>query len=102
MTFFGNPKPDSSGNIHIVCDLRVIRPDGSFSIDEGAIECAKGKLEGDPRNVRLSPATLGFVGEEGDLPGVWRIEVNLVDKVRGTSLLLKSQFELQSKGSGKL
>ncbi|MFA5506012.1 MAG: hypothetical protein WC423_11330 [Vulcanimicrobiota bacterium] len=96
LTFFANPKPDSSGNIHLVCDIRVIRPDGSFSIDEKSIECAKGKLMGNPDNVRLSPAILKFTGEKDDLPGLWRIEINLTDKVRGTSLLLKSQFELMA------
>lgn len=95
LTFFGNPKTDSSGNIHIVCDVKVIRPDGSFSINSGDIECAKGKLMGAPRNLRLSRAVLGYMGEKDDPPGVWRIEVKLIDKVRGTSLLLKSQFELR-------
>lgn len=95
LTFFANPKADKSGNVDVVCNLKVVRPDGSLSVDAKDVQCAKGKLQGHPRNVRLSPAVLKFVGEESDPPGVWKVEVKLTDKVRGTSLTLKSQFELK-------
>lgn len=94
LTFFINPKTNEAGEIDVVCDIKITRPDGSQSIGAKEIECAKGKLEGDPHNVRLSSAVIKFVGEKGDLPGTWKIEVNLTDRNRKVVVPLKTRFDL--------
>ncbi len=97
LTFFGNPKPNKSNEIDIVCNIKVIRPDGSLSMDQKGIACASGKLQGDPRNVRLTSAVISFIGEKGDLPGVWKVDVSLTDRNRKVVMPLKGQFELVEK-----
>lgn len=93
LTFFINPKVDPSGNVQIVCDVLVIRPDGTHSVDE-RIACVSGELKGDVRSVRLSPAILQFTGEPDDPIGRWTVEVKLIDLVRGVEVPLDTSFEL--------
>jgi len=93
LTFYINPKVDSSGNVRIVCDILVIRPDGTHSVDE-RMACVSGELNGDPRSVRLSPAILQFTGEANDPIGRWTVEVKLVDLVRGVEIPLETTFDL--------
>jgi hypothetical protein len=94
LTFYLNPGIDQSGEIHIICDIKVMRPDGSASFDQSGIDCAKGDPQGDLRNVRLTSAIINYIGEEGDPPGVWTVHVNLVDKNRNLVMPLTTKFEL--------
>jgi hypothetical protein len=82
LTFFGNPAVSADGEIEILCDLQVVRPDKSYSVNEKDIECAKGALQGNPYNVRLSQAIIKYVGEPGDQIGEWSVFVTLKDKLR--------------------
>jgi hypothetical protein len=97
LTFFSNPKTDAGGAIQVLCDIKLTRPDGSVPIDPKGIDCASGKLQGNSRNVRLTSAVIDFIGEDGDPPGVWRIEVNLTDKNRNVTVPLKAEFTLNKK-----
>lgn len=94
LTFFINPKTNASGEIQILCDIKVTRPDGNSPIDARDVNCASGKLQGHLRSVRLSSAIIKFIGEDGDPPGKWQVEVNLTDKIRGTTIPLKTHFTL--------
>ena len=94
LSFYINPMLDSSGNVLITCDLRVIRPDGSMSVDESGLECVSGELVGDPRSVRLSPLFLEYIGEDKDPLGIWRVEVVMIDEMRGATASMKTSFEL--------
>lgn len=95
LIFFSNPKPDAAGAIDVTCDLRMIRPDGSYSVNEKEVECAKGPLEGDPMFTRLTSAVMKFVAEKNDPHGPWTVEVNVNDRVRSTTVPLKAQFVLR-------
>ncbi|OYY42394.1 MAG: hypothetical protein B7Y56_13365 [Gallionellales bacterium 35-53-114] len=97
LAFYINPKINASGELDVLCDIKVTRPDGSPSTNAKGIQCAAGKLQGDPRNVRLSSAVIKYVGENGDPPGKWVVEIALTDKVRGTIIPLKVHFNLLSK-----
>lgn len=97
LTFFTNPKPDSDSNIQVYCDIKLIRPDGSVPVDTKGIDCASGKLQGSPRNLRLTAAVIKFIGEDGDPSGTWRVEINLTDKNRDVSVPLKAEFTLNPK-----
>ncbi len=99
LVFYINPKIDSSGTVNILCDIKVTRPDGSTSIDARGVQCAEGKLQGNPRNVRLTSAVIKYVGEAGDPPGKWIIDIALMDQVRGTVVPLKTHFNLQMKAN---
>ena len=96
LAFYINPRTYPSGELDVLCDITVTRPDGSSSIDARDVQCADGKLEGDPRNIRLISQVIKYVGEEGDPPGKWIVEVTLRDKVRGTAIPLKTYFNLRS------
>jgi len=99
LTFYINPKTSPSGNFDILCDIKVTKPDGSYSVNAKDVQCASGKLQGNPKNVRLSDAIIKYIGEESDPVGKWLVEVTLTDKVRGTVVPLKAHFNLQgSKG----
>ena len=42
----------------------------------------------------MSSAVIKYIGEKGDPPGKWVVEIALTDKVRGTIIPLKTQFNL--------
>jgi hypothetical protein len=95
LAFYINPKTNASGELDVLCDIKVTRPDGSSSANTRGIQCAAGKLQGNPRKVRLASAVIKYVGEKGDPPGNWIVEVTLIDKVRGTAIPLKVHFNLR-------
>jgi len=94
LTFYINPKIDHIGSVHLVCNIKITRPDGSQSVSAEDIDCAKGKLNGNPRNVRMTSAILKYIGEKGDPPGKWIVEVDLKDNLRNVKLSLKADFNL--------
>lgn len=97
LTFYSNPKTDAGGAFQVLCDIKLTRPDGSVPVDTKGVDCASGKLQGDPRNTRLTAAVIDFIGEDGDPPGVWRVEVNLTDRNRNVTVPLKAEFTLNQK-----
>lgn len=102
LTFYINPKTTASGGVDVLCDIKVTRPDGSSSVNAKGVQCAAGKLQGSPRNVRLASAVIKYVGEEGDPPGKWIVEMTLIDKVRGTAIPLKAHFNLRRKANNRI
>lgn len=99
LAFYINPKTNASGEFDVLCDIKVTRPNGSPSANAKGVQCAAGKLQGNPRNVRLTSAVIKYIGEEGDPPGEWIVEVTLTDKVRGTAIPLKANFNLRRKAN---
>ncbi len=95
LTFYSNPATNAAGEHRILCAVRAYRPDGTLSINENGVECAGGPLQGDPHNVRLTAAVIDFVAEASDQEGLWRIEVELTDAVRGVSVPLRTHFTLE-------
>ena len=95
LTFFINPKLSDDGTVNISCGIKVIRPDKTVSVNQQDIECIKDAKIINPRNVHLSPVYINYIGEEGDPPGEWTIEMNINDLNRGAFIPLKSSFTLQ-------
>jgi hypothetical protein len=95
LIFLVNPKLNAQREVDIRCDLRILRPDGSASIDEKNVVCLGGRLQGDPRSVRLAAPVITFVGEPQDPLGEWRIEISVKDALRDTTLPLTASFSLQ-------
>jgi hypothetical protein len=98
LTFYINPKTNASGELDVLCDIKIMRPDGRSSEYKG-VQCASGKLQGSPRNVRLTTAVIKYIGEASDPPGKWIVEVTLTDKMRGIAIPLKTHFNLQKKAN---
>lgn len=94
LPFFANPKLDSISNFEILCDIRVEKPDGTFSINEKNVPCAKGALEVDPMGIFLTQTVIKYIGEKGDPFGVWTVYFEMKDSIRGVSLPLKTSFNL--------
>jgi hypothetical protein len=70
LIFIGNPLPNPNGRVNVRCDIRVVRPNGSVSLDRIDLPCLEGELPGDPFNLRLASVTLPFIGEKGDPQGL--------------------------------
>ena len=102
LTFYINPKTNATGQLEVFCDIKVTRPDGSSSVNANGVQCAAGKLQGAAHNIRLSSAVIKYVGERSDPPGEWIVEVKLTDKVRGTTIPLKTRFNLRSKANNRI
>lgn len=95
LIFFANPLVGDDGDALVLCDLQVIRPGGSFSINEKNLECYRGPVpSGTEYNIRLATTVLGFVGEPTDELGEWLTKVKLTDIHRNVSLDLTSRFTL--------
>ncbi|HEY5994228.1 MAG TPA: hypothetical protein VIU46_06450 [Gallionellaceae bacterium] len=101
LIFYTNPKTEADGSIKLLCDIRITKPDGTLDMDSKAVNCASGKIKGNPHNVRLSSTVVNFIGEEGDPPGIWRVEVSLTDKNRNVTVPLKTEFTLNKKPGGQ-
>ena len=94
LPLFINPKPDANGVVQIQCDIRIVRPDQSISIDEKNLDCFKYKLSSDPRSIWLSTIIPKYVGDPTDPKGSWQVEVVLRDMVRNVEVPLKTRFTL--------
>jgi hypothetical protein len=95
LIFFSNPKADKQNNVDVTCDIELTRPDGTSSINQKDAVCYRGKLAGNPYNVRLSAPILQFTGEPKDPNSKWILRVVLKDNQRKTALPLKTSFTLE-------
>lgn len=94
LIFFSNPGQDQQLNSMVGCDLKIIDPTGVAIVDKQDMNCFSGQLASSPTNQYLSAPVISFVGEPGDPPGTWTIEVKLRDAIRRTELPLRTSFEL--------
>jgi len=102
LTFFINPKVSDKGTVNITCGVKITRPDNTISVDNQNIECLKDIVIENPGNVHLSPIVIDYIGEEGDPPGEWIVEVNINDINRGASIPLRNTFILLEKANKSL
>lgn len=91
---YANPLVDSNGKIHITCDIKIERPNHTFSADQSGIECVNETLRGSPRNVRLTALVIKFTGDANDPVGKWLFSVTVRDTNRKVTLDLKKAVEL--------
>jgi hypothetical protein len=94
LIFFANPKADDQGNANVLCDIKVIRPDGSFSANTRDAECMHEPLRGDPANVRLGAPVIVFVSDASDPAGTWRVEVVVKDMNRPVEVPVSATFQV--------
>jgi len=92
LTFVANPMLDEARRADVTCDFAVTRPDGSRSVDERELPCFVATVDGDPKNVYLTAASLKYVAEPSDLRGEWVVDVTLRDNLRGVELPLRTSF----------
>ena len=93
LIFIVNAAPGADGAVNVLCDINVLRPDGSQSLGVKDQPCLQGKQSGSPTNLRLSPAAQTFIGEEGDPPGTWKVDITVRDTVSKVSLDLHTSFQ---------
>jgi len=103
LIFFTNPKADDKGLMNVTCDIQIIRPDETYSIDAKDVSCANWKAppEQYKYNLLLSQAVIKYVGEPNDLPGIWKVLINLKDRNSGIEVPLKTEFYLKEKSANK-
>jgi hypothetical protein len=94
LIFFSNPAVASDGQADISCRLEVVRPNGSFSIQQDAV-CWQGPLTGPATQVFLAAPSLAFVGDPPDPVGKWLVRVVLKDNIRGVTVPLQTSFVLK-------
>jgi len=93
LIFIVNAARDADGAVNVLCDIKAFRPDGSQSMGVEGRPCLWGKPSGDPTNLRLAPTAHTFIGEEGDPPGTWKVDITVHDAVRNVSIELHTSFE---------
>ena len=101
LPFFANPKLDENKNFSILCDIKIIKPDGSFSINEVNIPCAQGVLETDPMSIFLTQTVIKYIGEKGDPYGMWTVYFNMKDALRNIEVPLETSFKLVKSEANK-
>ena len=94
LPFFANPKLNDNNQFNILCDIKIIKPDKSFSINEVDVPCAQGRLEIDPMSIFLTQTVIEYIGEAGDPYGEWTVFFNLKDAVRNVEIPLETSFKL--------
>lgn len=99
LTLYKNPQTDASNRINLKCDVKITRPDGSFSYDETNLECGSEELIGPAENIRRTYLVIDFIAELGDPYGFWTIEVVLSDENAKITIPLKKNFELINKAT---
>ena len=89
--FLLNPARDG-GTVDVTCDVVFTRPDGkperSYSF-----KCLEGPIAADD-GVHVVNSAIEFVGEPGDPPGAWAVDVVINDRAGSRKLSLQTTFEL--------
>ena len=93
LIFIVNAATGPDGTLNVVCDIKAFRPDGSQSMGVEGRPCLWGKPSDDPTRLRLAPTAHTFIGEEGDPPGTWKVDITVHDAVRNVSIELHTSFE---------
>ena len=75
LTFLSNPQLDENRVPKVHCDLRMLRPDGTTSIDERDVPCFTAALPGPPTLLYMTNLHLKFVAEASDPKGTWTAQV---------------------------
>ena len=91
--FLLNPTRDAQGGtVDVTCDVAFTRPDRkperSYSF-----KCLEGPLPAD-ESVHVINSAIEFVGEPGDPPGTWTVDVVINDRAGSRKLSLQTTFEL--------
>jgi hypothetical protein len=95
LIFVGNPKLDIDRTADVTCDIRLTGPNGTVPIDVRNMDCFKGPVSMDPRNIFVSAPVIEFLGEPGDPLGNRVLEVVLRDNNRKVEVPLRKEFELK-------
>ena len=98
LPLFTNPQLDEKGYARIRCDLRVLRPDGSVSMEQTNLDCFTYNFAGSGANLRNIFKTVvvpKYIGEADDPRGDWKVDLTLRDAVRGAEVPLSTTFTLQ-------
>ncbi len=95
LTFLSNPQLDENRVPKVHCDLRMLRPDGSTSIDERDVPCCTAALPGPPTLLYMTNLHLKFVAEASDPKGTWTAQVVVRDLLRNVSLPLQAHFDVR-------
>ncbi len=92
LTFIVNPAPGLGNRANVRCDVQVLRPDGTYSVNQRDVVCYQGIINGDPLHAYLAAPTLTFRGEPTDQRGRWAVRVTLHDRNRSVALPLEAAF----------
>ncbi|MGG6343999.1 hypothetical protein ACQ5SA_12210 [Stenotrophomonas indicatrix] len=95
LIFLSNPQLDEYRVPKVHCDLRMLRPDGSTSVDERDVPCFTAALPGPPTLLYMTNLHLKFVAEAGDPKGTWTAQVVVRDLLRNVSLPLQARFDVR-------
>lgn len=95
LIFVSNPKVNAAGEADVACNIEVIKPDGTPALSNNDLACIHAVLKGAPFTMYLSAPVVKFVGDPGDPAGKWSVRVTLKDKLRSSSLVLRTSFFLE-------
>jgi hypothetical protein len=95
LIFFNNAILSPQGGVQVLCDIQLVRPDKTISVDAKKVDCFTGPIQGDPVNVRLAKPRLGFKGESSDVLGAYTVHVTLYDNIASIAVPLEATFTLE-------
>jgi hypothetical protein len=95
LTFFANPQLSNESAADIICDINIVKPDGSAAMNQTNAICYKGSVKGNAYSMYLSLPVIDFVGDPDDPLGKWTVRISLKDNIRKVTLPLQTSFELR-------
>ena len=91
---FAGPGTNSAGNAHVLCDVKVLKPDGSTYGEQTALVGHESKIAS-PKHLMLASERLVVRIEPHDPAGTYTVEAIVHDKIRNVDLSLKRQFTVE-------
>jgi hypothetical protein len=91
---FGGPATNSAGNAHVLCDVKVLKPDGTTYGEQTGLIGHKSKIASQ-KHLMLAIERLVVRIEPHDPAGTYTVQAVVRDKIRNVDLELKQQFTVE-------
>ena len=89
---FGGCAVDANGNCDLRMQITVYQPDGKIYSKLPVMEVWSGKPVPPNRSLGLSVKYMRVIIEPGEQLGMYKIDTNVIDKIGGKSMVLKTHF----------
>ena len=95
ITFFGGASQDEVGRSNLLCDFTLVRPDGSFAIEQHDVACFPTDFAMERGITYMTNITIAFKADSSEPTGSWTYRVTLKDKIASTELPLEASFTVK-------
>jgi hypothetical protein len=95
ITFFGGASEDEAGRSNLLCDFTLVRPDGTFAIEQHDIVCFPTDFAMERGITYMTNITIAFKADSSEPKGSWTYRMVLKDKIGGSDLPLETSFTVK-------